>query len=343
MTWKTIDTSPIRTAIIGYGSMGEHHAKVFVKENEDFEMRAVMDPTEGRRKKAEEELGVRTYADLEGLLADDEIDLCIIATPSDSHAKIGIPCLRAGKHVLSEKPLVMFVEEAIEFYKAARENERLLYVGQNRRWDSSFQTPLKVIKSGELGEVLSLRHHNAGFEGYLQTYGVDEFRPQWRSEARFGGGLIYDWGSHHLDQLLQMVDSPVKTVFGDLHSYRWCEDTDDAYNAYIHFENGVTCFIEHSAASHARTDTDWIVNGTKGAFIDNSIVRESKMDEKEAVEPEPENWKGMFEDLASVLLKGTTPFIRPEQSIEVIRLINAIQLSSKEKRLVDVAEVGPRL
>ena len=167
----------IGTGIVGFGKMGEWHAGL-LRDARGFRAVAACDAAAGRRSFAENEYGLKSYAALANLLEDDDVELVVVATPSSSHAEVTVQALRAGKHVVVEKPMCMNAAEADSMMKTARRARRTLTVFQNRRWDPSFRTALKVVKSGRLGKVWRVKLAHWVYSDVMLRYGVKEFRPQ---------------------------------------------------------------------------------------------------------------------------------------------------------------------
>jgi scyllo-inositol 2-dehydrogenase (NADP+) len=133
-------------------------------------------------------------------LFDHTVALIVIATPNDQHAQQAAAALRAGKHVVVDKPLSVTSAEAWALHELARQCNRVLGVFQNRRWDSDFLTIRQLLGTGRLGEV------NAFHARW------DRFRPtvadRWRERDEPGSGILYDLGSHLIDQALCLFGSP---------------------------------------------------------------------------------------------------------------------------------------
>ena len=161
---------------------------------------------------------VRGHADGEALLADDAVDLVVIATPPNSHADLALACLRAGKHVAVEKPLCITTDEADLLLRTAAEGDRMLTVHQNRRWDADFRALRRAVDGGLLGEVFNVETFVGGFEHPCRA---------WHSERSVSGGAIYDWGSHHLDWILLLLGGEPATVTTTRHKRVWHDITND--------------------------------------------------------------------------------------------------------------------
>lgn len=129
-----------------------------------------------------------------------DIDLVVIATPNDTHAALADAALRAGKHVVVDKPFTLTLDEAKALGELAQRHGRLLSVFHNRRWDSDFLTLQQLLQAGTLGDIVS-------FESRFDRF-RPEVRQRWREQAGLGGGLWYDLGPHLVDQALQLFGRP---------------------------------------------------------------------------------------------------------------------------------------
>src|SRR5439155_24829896 len=125
-------------------------------------------------------------------------DLVVVATPNTTHFEIAAAALKAGKHVVVDKPFAVTVEEADELIALAKPRERVLTVFHNRRWDSDFLTVRKVLP--QLGEVMLFEAHWDRFR--------PEIKPGWREVPQPGGGMLSDLGPHMIDQALMLFGMP---------------------------------------------------------------------------------------------------------------------------------------
>jgi predicted dehydrogenase len=201
-----------------YGGMGSLHGTA-AAQTDGLALAAVVDTADDRRKAAEDEFpGVTAYEALDAMLADDAVDVVVVATPPNTHADLALACLRAGKHVAVEKPLCITTTEADQLLRAATEGDRMLTVHQNRRWDADFRALRRAVDAGLLGEVFNVETFVGGFEHPCRA---------WHSELSVSGGAIYDWGSHHLDWILLLLDGAPASVTTTRHKRVWHDITND--------------------------------------------------------------------------------------------------------------------
>jgi predicted dehydrogenase len=189
----------IGLAVVGYGQyggMGYYHG-LAARSTPGLEFVATCDTSAERRKAAETDFpGVRAYTSVDELLSDDDVEVVVVATPPAFHAGLTLQLLRAGKHVACEKPLCLTVAEADKLIAAAGSGGRVLTVNQNRRWDQDFAAIRRVVSAGLLGELFNVETFVGGFEHPCRA---------WHSEVSVSGGAVYDWGSHHVDWILELL------------------------------------------------------------------------------------------------------------------------------------------
>lgn len=191
-------TAPLRTALIGYGYAGKTFHAPLIAATPGLKLQVVH--SRDANKVHADWPDVQVEADPLLALQRPDVDLVVIATPNDTHASLARAALRAGKHVVVDKPFTLTLAEARELDILARDEGRLLSVFHNRRWDADFLTLRQLLADGMLGEVTTLESR------------FDRFRPEvrqrWREQAGLGGGLWYDLGPHVVDQALQLFGRP---------------------------------------------------------------------------------------------------------------------------------------
>lgn len=248
----------INFAVIGYGGMGSYHVhNIMPNENERIHVVGTYDIS-GERQEISSQHNHKIYASLEEVLADKMIEAVLIATPNDSHSDLAIQALKAGKHVVCEKPVAMNVAELDEILKVAKETGQTFMVHQNRRWDPDFLITRELYKNQQIGELFQIE---------TRVQGANGIPGDWRHELKHGGGMLLDWGVHLLDQLLFLVDSRIEKVSADL-SYILGDEVDDGFIAYIIFENGLRTIIEVGTTNYTKLPR-WYLKGTQGTAVIN--------------------------------------------------------------------------
>ncbi|HEU5034731.1 MAG TPA: Gfo/Idh/MocA family oxidoreductase [Mycobacteriales bacterium] len=252
------DLTEVRVGLLGYGAIGhEHNAAIAAVEG--LRLTAVCDRDPSRITAARTLAGeVTAYADGEALLAADDVDLVIVSTPPNTHADWALRALEAGKHVVVEKPFCLTTAEADEMIAAASSAGRRLAVYQNRRWDPDYLALKQVIRGGAIGEVFH-------YESFVGSYG----HPcnYWHSDEEVSGGAIYDWGSHYLDWVLDLMPQPVQHVTAAAHKRVWHDVSNaDHSRVTVRFVDGVEAEFIHSDLA-AAMKPKWFVLGTRGAVV----------------------------------------------------------------------------
>jgi len=330
----------VRCGILGYGgafNMGRGHAG-WIDEQPGMRTVAMCDRDPARVEVAKEELPHLEgyYTEVDDLLAHEGLDLVVVILPHNLHATFALRCLEASKHVILEKPMCITVDEANSLVGAARERGLMLSVFHNRRWDGDYLTIREIIARGIIGDVF---HIEAGIGGYSHP-GF-----WWRSNKAISGGVLYDWGAHFVDWLLNLVPSPVAQVMGDLQKRVWyAVDNADHGEIYIRWENGVTAsFVTSSIAASLRPK--WRILGTKGAIeaawngplkvisLANGVRHEGTVE----VTLPGYGVAPYYRNIADHLLFGEALQVTGESARRVIAVIQAAEESAKLGRSVPVA------
>ncbi len=238
--------------IIGYGGMGEWHGRQLLSVPSEFKLAAVHDINPKQNEKARE-LGLKAYDHLSDILGDKTITTLILAVPNNFHKELSIAALRAGKHVICEKPVMMNSADLEEVLAVSRETKRLFSVHQNRRWDRDFLIIKKLIDDGTIGQPFYIESRVQGSKG---------IPGDWRCEQVAGGGMLYDWGVHLIDQILWMIGSPVVDVYAHLLSVKF-PGVDDNFKMILRFENNLSVLVEVDTYTFINLPR-WHVSGTSG-------------------------------------------------------------------------------
>jgi predicted dehydrogenase len=252
----------IGVGIIGFGRIGAEHAG-WIASASGIRPVAVSDPTPARRAIAEQR-GLAAHESVEALVADESVDAVLISTPTAMHLQHASMALRAGKHVMVEKPVALDLSGARALIGLAQDGRRALSVFHNRRWDVDYLTVKQAIAGGTFGQVINVESRIGQWASCVGP-AAREWRPGWRNEADFGGGGLYDWGSHLVDQLWRMMlpARPVR-VFAQLRGNVWTKDCDDFARVLIDFDSGAVGMVEINTTT-TRPLPRWHVDGTRGS------------------------------------------------------------------------------
>ena len=215
----------------GFGGQGAWHAKKIIANNV-VAVGGIYDVNPSRMEKGKE-MGFVAFESYEAMLKSD-CDIILVATPNDVHADLCIKALNAGKHVICEKPVTLSIAEFDAITAAAKANGKIFEVHQNRRWDTDFLALKALIESEKIGKPLYIGSAVQGSRG---------IPGDWRTQKEYGGGMVYDWGVHMIDQMLQLIKSPIKSLYC-METHYTNSEVDDGYRLYLHFENGVLGYSE---------------------------------------------------------------------------------------------------
>lgn len=248
----------IKAGIIGIGYMGNFHIRK-CNEMGEIEIVSVYDTHPEKYSallRAYPHMKIRCHATLQDFLDDCETDLVFICTPNDSHRDLSIACLRAGKNVMCEKPVCLNLRELNEVIETAEKYEKVFTSHQNRRWDVDYQVVRGIVDSGEIGNVTNIVSCVHGQRGVC--FG-------WRADPHAGGGMLYDWGIHLIDQVLQLFkDNKVVSVYCRMLSVL-TPLVDDYFELKITFNNNVCATIVITTFA-LQERPRWFVYGDRGTL-----------------------------------------------------------------------------
>jgi predicted dehydrogenase len=252
---------PMGAAVIGLG-VGRSHAEAY-DQLPETDLVAVCDIQEARLRPVAEQYRCRAYGSVDDLLADRDVELVSVATPHPSHAELTIRALRAGKHVLVEKPMTIDLAEADRMLAAARETGRTLATVFQRRWWPAAMDVRRAIDEGLIGAPI-LGRCSLSWWRTRAYYERDAWRGRWDTE---GGGVMTNQGIHAIDMFQWLMGGEAEEVVG-----RWSNQThpfievEDSAAAIIRFRGGALGVL--SATTSARLSQNSIViDGSKGHSV----------------------------------------------------------------------------
>lgn len=338
-------------AVVGYGLAGSvFHAPLIAAEPRMRVAAVVTASPERAAQAGHEHPGVRVVATADELFADPStIDLVVIATPNRTHAPLAAQALDAGLPVVVDKPFAVTVADGEGLVERAEQAGLALTVFQNRRWDSDFLTARALIEAGRLGEV---RRFESRFERWRPVP-----KGGWREmgEAADGAGLLFDLGSHLIDQALTLF-GPVKSVYCELDRRRPDIHTDDdAFVALTH-TSGVRSHLWMSAVA-PQLGPRFRVLGSQAGYVvhgldpQESALRDGRRPDdgkpwgtvesdewgvlgaEPAVEPVPTiagNYPAFYAELAAALLDGGKVPVDPRDAVATLRVLAAARRSAAD-------------
>lgn len=238
--------------IIGFGNQGEWHYENIRERINEIEVIGGYDIREERRKRIKE-YGLKVFESAEEACKSEEADILLVATPNNFHKKYSIEGMRAGKHVVCEKPVCMNSEELEEVLKVSEETGRIFTVHQNRRWDADYRVVKNIVEQGLIGKPYFIDS---------RLYGCKGLPGDWRSSKEAGGGMLYDWSVHLIDQMIDLVKSRPLSVYVEGVKVRYPE-VDDCNKIMVRFENGVRYQIVVDSWCYIG-ETRWHISGDDG-------------------------------------------------------------------------------
>jgi predicted dehydrogenase len=175
-------------------------------------------------------------------------------------------------------------------------------------------------------------------EGWA-SWGIEGFNPTWRVQRAFGGGMVYDYAPHCGDQLLRLIDRPLKQVYADARSITFSEEVDDHFTCAMRFEGGVTAYLEASNLERLPSP-HWYVVGTKGCISADRVggpikILTDGMDAPETVEAANDAVE-LRDNLIACCRGQAEPVVTPEHLRASMGLIDAIFESARTGRLIDL-------
>jgi len=343
------DRYAFRTAVIGFGLGGAVFHAPLVASTPGLHLASIVTSNTERRAKAEREypgVGVLHGAERLWELAEEH-DLVVITTPNRSHVPLALAALDAGMAVVVDKPFAPTSAEARHVMEVAAERGLLLSVFQNRRWDGDFLTVRRLLAEDALGPVTR-------FESRFERWRPELDRSGWRErgEPEEAGGLLFDLGSHLVDQAIQLFGRPTG-VYAEIERRRpGAEADDDAFIALTH-PGGVR---SHLWASHvaARTGPRFRVLGTRGGFEKHGMdVQEEALiagarpgdpgwgqepagrwgtlsadGQVRTVETEPGAYERFYEGIVASLREGAPLPVDPNDAIAVLEVLETARASA---------------
>ena len=272
MTDQTLN--PIRVGIAGLGRSGWGiHANSLAAAETHFSVAAVCDPDKSRQEEAKDRFDCLAYDKIDDLIADAAVELVVVATPSHLHVGDVTAALRAGKHVMVEKPMAPDLAGVDEMLAVAKETGRILTVNQNYRYHADFVKIKEIIDSGILGRIIQVRMTGNGFRR----------RWDWQTLKKYGGGDLNNKGAHPVDWAILFFDDPDPEVFCHMETTPlFAGDAESHVKIIIKPNDGPLIDIELANACAYPTEA-WLIMGTQGTLVsDRRSIRWKYFDPAEA-------------------------------------------------------------
>lgn len=249
---------PIRVGIAGLGRSGWGiHANAIAQMSEKFRVVSVCDPDPRRRQEAVERFDCMAYPNIDELIADEAVELTIVATPSQLHVDDAVRAMQAGKDVMVEKPMAPSLGGAKKMITVAGETGRLLTVNQNYRYHPDFLKVKEVVDSGVLGRIVQMRMTGNGFRR----------RWDWQTLKEYGGGDLNNKGAHTIDWAVHFFSDPEPEIYCHMETTPlFAGDAESHVKLIINPSDGPLIDIELANCCAYPQDA-WLVMGTQGTLV----------------------------------------------------------------------------
>jgi scyllo-inositol 2-dehydrogenase (NADP+) len=354
----------LRVGLIGFGMAGQAFHAPVIRGVEGMELAYIL---ERHGTRAQEKYPtVRVARTLDELLSDKTVQLCIVATPNDSHFEYAKACLLADRHVVVDKPFVPTLRESEELVHLSKERGRLITVYQDRRWDGDFGTVKQIVHSGRLGNLVE----------YECRY--DRFRPEpkvnaWRERAgQPAAGVLFDLGPHVVDQALILFGEP-RSITASAFCERQTSKVDDSFDVCLEYGDaghGLRAMLRARIMAFA-PGPHFLLHGTKGSFVKYGMdPQEARlrgdacpdgtdwgpdwgMESEELwgtlsvvgepavkVKTERGDYRGFYANVRDAIEKKAPLEVTPEQALRTMRAIILAHKSSRERRTVEWGEAA---
>jgi scyllo-inositol 2-dehydrogenase (NADP+) len=294
--------------------------------------------------------------DLGSLLREASVHLMVVATPNTSHLEIAAQSLQAGKHVVVDKPFTITSSDADEVIKISKKVGRVLSVFQNRRWDGDFLTVRQILDQGLLGRVAEFHSR------------FDRFRPSvrpeaWREQAGPGSGVLYDLGSHLIDQAVVLFGTPTG-IYADVRVQRDRAVAVDNFEVQLRYPSVKVTL--HAGSLVCEPSYRFLLHGTKGSYQKFGLDPQEEELKRGGIPGRPGwgeerdaawgsvsqcngaverakyrtlagDYTAYYTNVARAIGEQEELEVKPEQSRNVIRLIELAEISAREGRVVECA------
>jgi scyllo-inositol 2-dehydrogenase (NADP+) len=329
--------SEIKVGVVGYGgafNMGKVHLEEMHKAG--MTPTAVVELDAARLKVAEKDFpGIETYGSVAAMLKRSAVDLLAIITPHNTHAPLALQCLRAGRHIVCEKPLAITTAECDAMIAAARRAKVVLSTYHNRHWDGHILGAMALVRGGAIGDVVRV-DINWGSWGQPGDW--------WRTSRRISGGLLYDWGVHLLEYGLQIIADDVVEVSGHSRSGIWAPHTawkadtnEDDAQLSVRFKHGRWLTLAMTQIDSRPPPYMLKVVGAEGTLIMDwqacEVITHAKGETltRKVPNPKGEGWR-LYQNVADHLTKGTALVITPEWARRPIHILDLAVRSARDGR-----------
>jgi scyllo-inositol 2-dehydrogenase (NADP+) len=342
----------VRVGLVGFGLAGQAFHAPIIRAVSGLELACIL---ERHGSLAQQKYpDVRIARSLEDLLADEQIQLCVIATPNASHFDLAQRCLLAGRDVVIDKPITTNSQDAVQLVELAEKKGRVLTVYQNRRFDGDFLTVQNLLASDALGRVVAYESH------------FDRYRPAikenaWRERPESGSGILYDLGPHLFDQAMVLFGAPL-AINADVFSEREASEVDDAFN--VSFEYAQMRAILRASVMTVAPGPRFVIHGTKASFVKYGLDPQEAQLRRgeppggphwgedpesdwgtlllpngdsfvaEQIPTEAGDYRKFYANVRDAIAEGKPLAVPPRDAFRNVRAVELVQQSSRERRTI---------
>lgn len=335
----------LKAGVIGLG-LGRHHLAGYLK-NDQVEVIGIADVDTARRREFAHRHDIRNAFESYRDLLDLKPDVVSVCLPNFLHAPVAIDALKAGAHVLCEKPMAVNAGEAQRMVDAARKHRRHLMIALNNRFRSEAQILKKLIEQGELGDIYYAK------TGWLRRRGIPGAGSWFTQKAKSGGGPLIDLGVHMIDLTRWLMGNPKPVaVVGSVYSKfahtvkGGAYDVEDLATGFITLEGGATLTAEASWASNVPAESAYVkLIGTKGGaeIIGNQLMVYTEI-HGELIDMTPVYRPLSWEDclaaeiahLVACIQTKKTPMSTGEQGVEIMKILDGIYKSAAQGKQIKI-------
>lgn len=344
--------TPIKTALASFGMSGKVFHGPLLKVNSGYEVVTVLERSKELSKELFPEAKiVRSY---DAILNDNDIELVIVNTPDKLHYEMAKAAILKGKNIVVEKPVTLKSEEAADLIKLARDKGIVFSVFQNRRWDADFRTVEKVMEEAKFGRLIEFESHFDRYRTYIAPN-------TWKEEGDEYSGVLYNLGSHMVDQAFVLFGRP-NAVIAHLKIVRRNGVVTDYYDIRLEYDGfaallkcsylvkdpgprytihgeygtfhkyGIDAQEELMKAGNLPLGDDW---GKEEPEDWGTLVYEEDGEEvEELIESIPGDYNIFYKNIYDAVRNGAELLVKPEEALEVLKILEACLQSNHEKRTV---------
>lgn len=342
----------INVALCSYGMSGVVFHGPLLEAHPGFKISKILE--RHREESKGKHPGSEIVRDFQAILDDPEVELVVVNTPDHLHFEMTAEVIRAGKHAVVEKPFTLRTEHADQLIRLAEEQDVLLTVFHNRRWDNTFLTVKKILAEGLLGRLVDYECHFDRYRNWVKD--------SWKNQAN-GTGTLYNLGSHLVDQALSLFGMPDR-LFCDSRMLREGAMTDDSFDLFLHYPD-FKCLLRSSYLVR-EPGPRLMLHGTLGSYLkwiddpQEEAMKKGMVPGSEGwgTEAEPAwgrintehngtrvegsyptlagNYLAFFDNFYEAVRKGKPLDVTPEQARDVIRIIEAAYESSRKGAVINL-------